>query len=788
MYLRILKKDLKHNRAMNIILLVFILLAATFVSSSANNILTVMNARDRFFEMSGMSNYFIMTKGVDAQTLDSTISGLEHYESCHIEPVIFLSKDDASVKGIDVENAPNLSLYPMEKSALNYFGTDNAPVDSVARGEILLPVKLLDNNDIEVGDTFTVTLGDVEMDFTVAGFVKDALLGSPNVGTTRVLISQEDFDRLYEAPVVEEQLRYGALASITTNESNAFSNEFMDSGISTVLMADENMVSATYILDMAVAAVLLVVSFCLVLISVVVLRFTIKFTLSRAFREIGVMKAVGISNSKIRGLYLVKYLAISLLGAALGFAAGIPFSKMMLSSVSKMMVIEGSALYFVNLLCVVLVVVVVILFCWGGTKSVKKLSPVSAVRDGSVGERFAKKSPFSLAKSNMRPVSFLAVNDIFSDLKRYLTMIIAFTLCLIMTTVVVNTINTLRSDSLVSYFGTAESDVYLVSTNYVEYFKENGRDNFRRDLEAMEETLAGEGMSGHCFGEIFAFSTIRAGENYYAGMIFQGTGTATHQYIYSEGTAPQNANEVALTTTVADALGVTIGDTVTYTDMDEQREVIVSAIFQSMMNMGNGVRLHEDAELNYTQAAGFNAYQITFDDHPDAEELERRKARLEELYPDYRILDGGEYADYFTGSADMVASVRNFLVPVMMLICMLIAMLMERSFIARETGEIAMLKATGFGRGSIVRWHTLRMGIVLLISTLLGLALSTPATQLLITPIFRMMGADSIKYDIVPVDTFVIYPALFIGATLLTVWLTAQSTGRITASQTSSIE
>lgn len=788
MYLRILKKDLKRNKPMNIILLVFILLAATFVSSSANNILTVVTARDRFFEMSGMDDFFIMTKGVDAETLNSTVRGQDNYESFHTEPVIFLSKDDASLEGKAVENAANLSLYPMDQSALTYFGTDNAPVDSVAKGEILIPVKLQDDNDISVGDTFTVTLGDISVDFTVAGFVKDALLGSPNVGTTRCLISTDDFDLLYGAPVVEEQLRYGALCSIDTNDPKAFSNEFMDSGISTVLMADMNMVSATYILDMAVSAVLLVVSFCLVLISVVVLRFTIRFTLSRAFREIGVMKAVGIPNSKIRGLYLVKYLAISLLGAVLGLAAGIPFGGLMLNSLSEMMVIECRALYFVNVLCVILVVVTVMVFCWGGTKSIKKLSPVSAVRDGSEGERFARKSPFSLARSSLRPVPFLAVNDILCDLKRYLTMIIAFTLCLIMTVVVVNTINTLRSDSLVSYFGSAESDVYLVSTNYVEYFEEKGRDNFRRDLKTMEQTLSEEGMSGHCFGEIFAFSTLRAGENYYAGMLFQGTGTTTDQYIYSEGTAPRSANEIALTTTVADALGVTIGDTVTYTDMDVQREVIVSAIFQSMMNMGNGVRLHEDAELNYTQAAGFNAYQIAFDDHPDAEELERRMARLEELYPEYRIMDGGEYADYFTGSADMVSSIRNLLVPIMLLICMLIAMLMERSFIARETGEIAMLKATGFSRGSIVRWHTLRMGIVLLISSVLGLALSTPATQLLITPVFRLMGADFIRYDIVPVDTFVIYPALFIGTTLLAVWLTALSTGRITASQTSSIE
>ncbi len=33
MYLRILKKDLKHKRAMNVILLVFIILASMFVSS-----------------------------------------------------------------------------------------------------------------------------------------------------------------------------------------------------------------------------------------------------------------------------------------------------------------------------------------------------------------------------------------------------------------------------------------------------------------------------------------------------------------------------------------------------------------------------------------------------------------------------------------------------------------------------------------------------------------------------------------------------------------------------------
>jgi len=788
MYFRILKKDLKRNRAMNVILLVFVLLSAMFVSSSANNIITVMTARDRFFEMSGMSDYFVMTKGMTTDELDKVVGKIESAESFCTEPFVFLSKEDVSINGTVPEHGAGISLFSIEQAALTYFTMDDKPVTSVESGTILLPGKFGDSNGVEVGDIIKVTLGSTEKEFTVAGFIKDALLGSPNVGSNRFLIAAEDFDEFYYEPAAEEQMRRGTLCSIETDDVKELARELMDSHLNTVMMADIGMISSAYILDMAVAGVLLIVSFCLVLIAIVVLRFTINFTLSQEFREIGVMKAVGISNRRIKALYLVKYFAVSLVGAALGLAASIPFGNMMLNSTSQALIIQGSGYYYVNAVCVVMVVAIVMIFCWGGTKKVGTLSPVAAVRDGSQGERFSKKSPLSLAKSRMRPITFLALNDILSSVKRYATMIIAFTLCLIMTIVVVNTINTLKGEGLVTYFGTAESDVYLVCANYVDYYQENGRNNFRRDLEKMEKVLDEEGMNGHAFGEILLYTTVSAGENSYAGLLFQGTGTTADQYIYSEGTAPQNADEIAITSTVAEALEVTIGDTVTYADMGQEREVIITAIFQSMMNMGNGVRLHEDAEINYTQAAGINAYQITFDDNPDAEELERRMKRLEELYPDYRVMTGGEYADYFTNSAKTVESVRNLLVPLLVIICAFIAVLMERSFIIKEVGQIAMLRATGFTKGMIVRWHTLRMAFVLLISTVLGMLLSTPATQLLITPVFRMMGADSIKYQIDPLDAYVIYPGILICATLAAVFLTAQGTRKITASQTSSIE
>ena len=61
MYLNILKKDLKRKRAMNIILLLFIILATMFVSSSVNNIINVTTALDSYFEMANAPDYLVTT-------------------------------------------------------------------------------------------------------------------------------------------------------------------------------------------------------------------------------------------------------------------------------------------------------------------------------------------------------------------------------------------------------------------------------------------------------------------------------------------------------------------------------------------------------------------------------------------------------------------------------------------------------------------------------------------------------------------------------------------------------
>ena len=94
MYLNILKKDLKRKKAMNIILLLFIILATMFVSSSVNNIINVTTALDSYFEKANAPDYLAITMNKNlAVDIDETLSWASAVDSYATENIFFLSHD-----------------------------------------------------------------------------------------------------------------------------------------------------------------------------------------------------------------------------------------------------------------------------------------------------------------------------------------------------------------------------------------------------------------------------------------------------------------------------------------------------------------------------------------------------------------------------------------------------------------------------------------------------------------------------------------------------------------------
>lgn len=782
MYLRILKKDLKRKKTMNLILLVFITLAAMFIASSTNNMITVSTALDTYFEKADVPDYWFAT------AYEQEIRRFDSFARDNGYRYNTTSLIQVDPKQVTVSGEPfdyNNSLVLSSIGGPRVFDSNADEITRINDGEIYVPAIIFgsDKNDFYEGCRIVIAYNGTKSEFTLKGYTKDALFGSSMIGMSRFLISENDL-ALFNSEYAETMYS----VAVYTDDSS-FTEKFNDLNPVTVMHASYSIIKRMYIMDMLIAAILLVVSICLILISMVILRFTIHFTMSEEFREIGVMKAIGITHQKIRWLYITKYFAISVLGSTAGLFLSIPFSRLLINSVSQNIIISENSRLLLNIICAIATTAVVVLFCYFCTGKIKAFSPIDAIRNGETGERYSRKGFFSLYKSRLAPIPFMAVNDIFSSLKRYVSMIIIFTLGLLLIIIPNNVINTLCSDNLIAWFNMTGSDLVISKETLFSPGK-NNMEMVDTGLDEVKKELLENDMEADVFQEILFRFHISHGNKNASSLAFQGRGDVTaDMYSYLEGSAPKNNSEVAISYLIADAIDTEIGDDVRITMGEETKTYTVTAINQSMNNLGEGIRFYQDEKLDYSYAAGSFGIQILFTDSPDKKTLNERKKLLQNIYPDTDIYTCGEYINYMIGDAGgQIEGVKKLIIGIILCINTLVAVLMVKSFLTKEKGEIALLKAMGFKNPSIIIWQSLRIGIVMLLAIILGIFLSSPLSKLLIEPIFRMMGAYSIKFTVVPLEVYVIYPLILLATTTLAALAAACGARKIPARETANIE
>lgn len=790
MYLSILKKDLKRKRTMNIVLLLFIILAVTFVSSGFNNVITVINGTDYYLDKAEIGDYLIITMGDNAGgNIASVLDGAGCAESYKIESCIFGSQDSVTkIDGTKVETKNTAIFQSVEDAKMNYFDTDNQLVTEVGEGEAVICGKFIQNNGFKAGDYIRVKLGDVQADLKIAGRAKDAVLGSDMMGNTRFLLNKKDYEKFLADETINAHYR-GEIAYIETNDTKELSSVISDiPGIA--FSGARSLIEITYVMEMIVAFVVLILSLCLIIVSFVVLRFSIGFTIAEEYREIGVMKAIGLKNRKIRGLYITKYLLMAIAGGIMGFFAGIPFGNMLIKSVSENMVLGNNGGFLVNIISTIGTIAVILLFAYGCTGRVKKLTPIDAIRSGQTGERFKKKSFFRIGRVKARPSFFMAVNDILSAPKRFMTVIVSFFICTLLVLMIVNTTATMNSSKLISTLGTKEgSDLYITDVESSMRMMNTGdREAVEKELKRIADELAGEGMPCDVGVDIqYKYKLTSKGKNF-SVTCAQSVNIGADEYEYYEGDAPENENELAITPRISEMLNVKIGDTVTVDFGTEKLDCIITGYFQSMNSLGEIVRFSDDAPTEMAFVSGILQNQINFTDNPSDEEILNRKERIIELYGNEDVFTAAEYCVDCVSVVPTMMAVQLLLLGITLIVVVLVTVLVERSFISDERSQIAILKAIGFKTGDIVKWHTARFGIAALIAAVLAAALSIPMTELCISPIFGMMGASSVDFNIDPLRIFLFYPAVIFGVTSLTAWLTSLYTKTIKTSEATNIE
>ncbi|MBR3645718.1 MAG: ABC transporter permease, partial [Lachnospiraceae bacterium] len=501
MYFRTLKKDLKRQKTMNIILLLFTVIASMFVSSGMSNVVSVMNGTEYFMSKAGVGDHMIFTQKGDGG-VEEILKKSPNVTGYRVEHCYWVDREAVMVDDRIVDSVNNiLIVQSIQDSGISLFDRYNKKLEKVNKGEVFVTTGFLKRNNVNIGDVLTIHLGGTERAFKITGEFKDSLFGSDMMGNTRLVINEEEFAEYENNEKLDEFS--GRMFNIETDDLNKLGRE-VSSAKNVLFSAGKDTFKLCYIMEMISAFVVFVLSVCLVVVSFVLLKFVISFSITEEYREIGVMKAIGIRNSRIRNIYIIKYFVIALIGGIIGFVLGIPLGNVLIASVSEKMVLGNDSGIAINMTGSTIVVLVMIGFVYMCTGKIKKVTPVDAIRNGQTGERYKKKRRHSIQKSHFGNAFYMAINDVLSSPKRYVTIILAFFICSIFVFGLVETTDTMKSDRLIRTF-CKKSDVYINDTKLVKWtdISKEGNKNIENTVKNLEDDLVEMGMPGKVAIEVW---------------------------------------------------------------------------------------------------------------------------------------------------------------------------------------------------------------------------------------------------------------------------------------------
>lgn len=144
-------------------------------------------------------------------------------------------------------------------------------------------------------------VGGSEKLFTVKLLIKDAAFGSDMAGMSRMIVCPAD----YEFFSGKEDANIIGLYYFNVEDVNGFVSGFDAEGFVTSMNSiTKSTYTMAYSFDMIMAGLLILIGICLILIALLVLRFTLVFTIEEEYREIGIMKAMGLGILRLKSFTL----------------------------------------------------------------------------------------------------------------------------------------------------------------------------------------------------------------------------------------------------------------------------------------------------------------------------------------------------------------------------------------------------------------------------------------------------------------------------------------------------
>ncbi|WP_313892466.1 FtsX-like permease family protein [Psychrobacillus sp.] len=760
MYTRIIGNDILKSKAITLTTMIFVAAAAMLVSLAAILVVNLSGSLDTLMKHAKTPHFMQMHSGeIDTARLASFSEQNSNVDDYQV--VEFLNIDSAQI--ILGENSLTNSVqdngFSVQNEKFDYLLDLNGNIIDVYDGEIYVPISYMRDHTAKVGDKAVIS----GKEFTIAGFLRDSTMNSSLSASKRFLVSTNDFAKIKALGSIEYliEFRLEDYSAISEFEA-AYASAGLEANGPTVTYTLFKTMNA--ISDGMMIAVIFLVSALVVAIAFMSIRFTLLAKIEDDYREIGVMKAIGLHLSDIKKIYLAKYTVIAAAGSVLGFILSLMVQGILLENIRLFMgESENSSVAIVlGIIGILVVFLAIIAYVNGVLKRFRKISAAEAIRFGTLQEKKANAKRFSLIRNRVFSTNvFLGIKDVFARKRLYATMLVVLVISAFLIIVPQNLYNTISEKSFIQYMGIGNYDL-RIQTNI----------NDKSD-EIVKTIDSDSAVSKYAVMTTKTFKVKTRNGSEENIKVELGDHSA-FPIEYSEGRAPAAENEISLSSINSEELGKKVGDVITLVIEGKEKDLKVSGTYSDVTNGG------KTAKSVFIDNSASVMWIIICVELLDKSLVDSKVLGYSEKFDFAKTSDIDEFVSQTLGSAISSVEMASYAsIAVALVITVLVTLLFMKMLIAKDRYSIAVMKALGFTNSDIKTQYVSRSVFVLIVGIILGTLLANTLGEVLAGALIASFGASTFNFTVNPLSAYLLSPLLMIVAVLIATMLGTLGAGQI---------
>ncbi len=627
-----------------------------------------------------------------------------------------------------------------------------------------------------LGDMLTISSGEWEETFIIAGFTEDVLFGCrSNIAFD---LPQASFRSLQEKTGADCD---AAVVMIKTEGSvGGLANRFSEfvAGRSDGEMfyntSDINYAEASRSNNLNIyVAVMNAASFIGIAACFMVVWFHMRNTLDKDLKELGTLKAVGYGGGQIVMSYVLQFLFLGLAGGM----AGIGLSQCIMPKVIKNIATDIGFVWnsaFLgraagrNLLAVLLVIGAVTLFL---SRGIFRIRPVEAIQERGKVQLSGRKGGMAMESSPF-PVNLSIIFKMISSER----------IKSILTGVVISVIMCVAGFAVILYVRLVNDKGGMLQVTGTEVYSVNVQPSRPEDAAEIAREMETEGVRKVMLAVEPGSSRLLCDNGVYAALgVYSDYGALENPSLYA-GRYPKHENETAISGNLAEALGKEIGDTIEVSQIFQEAAgegiFLVVGLTQGTYTGGMDIYLTMEGLSLVDPGAQWQTVHIYLEEGIDAEEY---CSRLEERFLDRISYAGGFERVFYSQLAPIISSVSgvvSFIMAVMFLLVIIMGYFVTNSILLTHKRDFGIMKALGYSNGQIISQTVVTFMLYIAGGSLLGGIALYFGSNAVLAGLFRGMGVYRLTFRF-PAVWIVVLVLCMEAAGCLTAFLSAWKVRKI---------